>query len=316
MKTIFFFLVLLYSYIDAKPYQELFKPHNEEPRSSIDGIDGIYVINLDHRPENWHRLEPILHYNNIEASRFSAVFGSDFDIHTARTFCAKYLGPGQLGCMLSHLSVYHDGLKRGLKTIWVMEDDVQIDRDPHVITGLIEKLTAVDPEWDILYTDLDATIWRGRLDAPEEVCITVRSEALPLDKELPYELDYYTYRKDVTGEIRLIRSRYGTYSMIVSDRGMKKLIDHFTTGEDILWPYDIEIHYTPNLRQYAIIDSVARHAYFSFNFSDTGVSWNRARGLYEIDNGHKTHMFERAELYEEIKSSWLDFVCEEATIPF
>jgi GR25 family glycosyltransferase involved in LPS biosynthesis len=295
-------LMILFSTVaegKAKPYQNLFKPIDAEPRSSIEGIDNVYVINLDVRPEKWHRVESILYYHGIDNNRFSAVFGWDFDIPTIKKYCAKHLRVGQLGCMLSHLSIYQDALDRGLKVIWVLEDDVEVMRNPKVLTKLIQELNEIDPEWDVLYTDLDFIKEDGTF---------VRSLAFPIDKAhpFPHPLSYYTRRINVSQNIQMIRSRFGTASMIVSERGMKKALHYFTTNDDILWPYDIEFHYIPDIKQYGVINPVVTNGHFSYNFSDTGTC--RLKKFYEIDDEHVQYLEERSDLFEGILRNWLGFL--------
>ena len=123
---VIFLLMFISLHIEAKPYETLFKSIREKPRSSIRGINGVYVINLDIRPEKWHRLETILYYHGVDNTRFSAVCGMDFDLPIISNFCTRHLRPGALGVMLSHLSIYDDALKKDLKVIWIMEDDVVI----------------------------------------------------------------------------------------------------------------------------------------------------------------------------------------------
>ena len=133
--------------------------------------------------------------------------------------------------MLSHLSIYLDALQRNLKVIWVIEDDLIILRNPHVLTKLIKELEQLDPDWDVLYTDIYFVKKDGSY---------TRSLGFPIDKKysFPYPIDYYTYREDISKNIQLLRSRYATTSMIVSERGMKKALAHFTTYDDIVWPID------------------------------------------------------------------------------
>ena len=292
IKGVMLLFVLISSSLQCKAYETLFKPLHEKPRSSIKGIEGVYVINLDVRPEKWHRIEPILYYHGIDHTRFPAVFGMDFDLPTIKTFCARHLRPGALGCMLSHLSIYHDALQRGLKVVWVLEDDVEILRDPKILTNVIAKLDQLDPQWDILYTDLDFV----KKDGTHTQCL-----AFPIEKKYPFphSLDYYTYRENVSKSIQLIRSRYGMASMIVSERGMKKVLNYFTTYDDILWPIDIEIHYIEGIRQYGIIDPVATNANFAFSYSDTG-KMGRLMNYYEIDDEHVKYIEDLLPVFQRL----------------
>ena len=169
-------------------------------------------------------------------------------------------------------------------------------RDPKLLTNFIQELNKIDPEWDILYTDLDFVKIDGTI---------TRTLALPVDKKHPFShsLEFYEYRENVSQNIQLIRSRYGMTSMIVSDRGMKKVLEHFTNYDDILWPIDIEIHFIDGLRQYGIIDPVVTNGYFPFSFSD--ASWlQEASTFYEINDNNVERIVERVIFVRKLTENW------------
>ncbi|MBA3721879.1 MAG: glycosyltransferase family 25 protein [Parachlamydiaceae bacterium] len=288
-------LVFFSTPLDCKPFETLFKPHPHEPRSSIKGVNGVYLINLNVRPEKWHRMETILYYHGVDFTRFSAVLGMDFDVPTIMQYCTLDLNVGALGCMLSHLSIYQDAIKRSLKTIWVLEDDVEIWRDPKVLTGLIGELDVLDPEWDILYTDLDFINERG---------LVTYNQCFPNHKKypLPHSLEYYLHRENISKNIQLIRYRYGMASMIVSERGMKKILNYFTTDDDIVFPIDIELHFIPGIRQYGVINPVASNYNSNFNVSDTGKG-SGLKNFYEIDDNHVKYVASKLKTLEELKKN-------------
>ena len=60
MKIIFFLLILFvtcFGYADLTPYLKKVSEKKTE-KSTIKGIDFIYLINLDQRPENYKELSP------------------------------------------------------------------------------------------------------------------------------------------------------------------------------------------------------------------------------------------------------------------
>ena len=67
--------------------------------------------------------------------------------------------PWVIGCALSHLSVIRNAYDAGYQTIWVLEDDIAVEQDPHRLSALIDKLDSLVGKegWDILYTDTDRT---------------------------------------------------------------------------------------------------------------------------------------------------------------
>ena len=58
---------------------------------------------------------------------------------------------------MSHLSILQHAYDAGFETIWVMEDDIQVMRDPRVLSERIDQLDALvgKTNWDILFTDRD-----------------------------------------------------------------------------------------------------------------------------------------------------------------
>lgn len=295
MKLFSLCLLVLLRTIFGTDYSKLYKPHPDESKSSIRGIDAIYVINLDFRPERWHRIEPILHFHNIAASRFSAVFGWEFTEEQIKEFCTPALKPGQLGCMMSHLSIYKDAIDKDLEIIWILEDDFEVLRSPQALSELIEELNQIDPEWDILYTDLDFIDTNGQ---------PMKSLASPDYKKEPlsFPLSYYTYRENLSKNIQLIRQRFGTTSMVISKRGMHKIINHYQNYEDILSAIDIELHYIKDIKQYGAIDPIITNAHFCFNYSDC-ISSNLFY-FYEINNENKTFLQSLINKIVKLDSKW------------
>lgn len=67
-------------------------------------------------------------------------------IHTIGwTYFCHCLSRGAIGIVLSHLSILKDAYDRGFETIWVMEDDIDIIKNPlnldrEVYIAVIDKL--------------------------------------------------------------------------------------------------------------------------------------------------------------------------------
>ncbi len=170
-------------------------------------IDYIYIINLDQRPEKFEKCIAQLYPYGIYPYRFSAVNGWELSIETINDLGVKFepgmqgdfmgtsylprsnfkphhekiqnynqtyfchcMSRGAIGIVLSHLSILQDAYDSGYETIWVMEDDIEVIRDPHELSDLIERLDRKvgEDNWDILFTDRDTRqggasprIWLG-----------------------------------------------------------------------------------------------------------------------------------------------------------
>lgn len=250
--------------------------------SKIEGIDFIYMINLDERPEKLTQTLAHLKPFGIVPSRVSAIngwklplstftdIGVKYDPHTmdhgfigtvyrsfegkvymshemmeepGTTYFAHLMSPGAVGCLLSHLSVLQDSYNAGYETIWVLEDDVHVLSDPKQLPSLLKKLDLIDPKWDILYTDRDPRGPGGEYIA----CMAVA----PRPNFTHMSLSYYQYREQVSADFILTRSRYGTYSMILRRSAIKKILD-FIKGHHVFLPYDLDVNYVPGIRLYTV----------------------------------------------------------------
>jgi hypothetical protein len=234
-----------YRFSDPTPIVKFLKPTEiAETSSGLRGIDCIYVINLDERPEKWAKCKNLLEQYNLKVNRFSGVNGWNLTNEEKEELFGPYpvrMSSGQIGCLLSHISVIKDGYERGFKTIWILEDDIEILGDVDKIPLLLDELTLIDPNWDVFYTDLNSRNAQGY------------NLALALDPrpDLPLmPLGYLLYRNVVSEDIMSVRLRYGTYSYLVSRNGMKKILDFFT--HVFFWrPIDIDLHSIPRILQYS-----------------------------------------------------------------
>lgn len=221
-----------------------------EEKSGLEEVDAIYVINLEKRPEKWNRMKKLLHHKGLFPNRLSAINGWLLDEKTKLLLCGHYpirMRPGEMGVILSHLSIIHDAYKRGFDCIWVMEDDLDFREDIQQLPALIRELGQIDSHWDIFYTDTNSKNNKGEY---------VPSLGEDFRPDVPHmDLEYYLKRTKVSDNIMKIGQRFGAYSMFVSSLGMKKIINYF--NHYYFWtPYDIDIHYIPGIRQYATIKDI------------------------------------------------------------
>jgi GR25 family glycosyltransferase involved in LPS biosynthesis len=255
-------------------------------------IDFIYMINLDQRPEKFLRSLNILKNYGIYPYRFSAVNGWELSLdvlndvglkyqpsmtslfattfppdgggepsyefmhEVGKTYFVHCMTRGAIGCALSHISVLKDAWDSGYETIWVMEDDIEIIKDPHIISTLINKLDALvgKENWDVLFTDRDFMGRDGRYN------IAYGAAKRP-DMDCSFKQRHstkYTEDRQVSADFRKISARFGTHSMILRRAGIKKLLD-FSIKHHIFLPYDLENFLAPNLNRYALTYDVVNN---------------------------------------------------------
>lgn len=252
----------------------------------LSGVDFIYMINLDQRPEKYQMsLEQLKPYG-ITPYRFSAVNGWELTFDTVadvgvvlapgmslgnwgtcylpennwephhelvekfgRTYFCHCMSRGAIGICLSHLSILQDAYDQGYETIWVMEDDVQVLRDPHLLSDYIktmDKLVGRD-NWDILFTDQDTKNQQGQY-------VPCLGYAWRPNFQ-PTNVARFSARKQVNKDLRRVGARYGAYSMIVRRSGMKKILDFMKTYK-IFLPYDMDFYQPENIKLFAIVNDV------------------------------------------------------------
>ncbi|HSX11404.1 MAG TPA: glycosyltransferase family 25 protein [Chlamydiales bacterium] len=264
-----------------------FKPlKNKSEASCMRNIDFIYMINLDERPEKLATAMEKLAPYNIKPYRFSAVNGWNLSLEEVndlgvqyetwmsdgrwatfyaldgdrtpeheivgipgRTYFCHCMALGSMGCALSHASVMQDALDSGYQTIWIVEDDIEVVQDPHLLSDLIDELDAAVGKdgWDVLFTDQDTKNTDGKY-------VPCSSYAWR-PNYTPTNTDRFAERRDVSPQIRQIGSRYGSYSMILRRSGIKKILT-FLKCYQIFLPYDMEYTQPATIRLFAVKNDV------------------------------------------------------------
>ncbi len=287
MKYLMIFLLIFGLSLEAKLEDHFKKPIGKSGSHKMKNIDFIYMINLDQRPEKFERSAQQLAIWGIDPYRFSAVNGWELSLDTVTSVGVKYkksmslgkmmatyyeqetwknpvheyphkknrtyfchcMSLGAVGICLSHLSILQDAFDSGYETIWVMEDDIEVIRSPHIISDLVKKLDkAVGKNgWDILFTDRDTKNNNGEY-VP---CLgsALRLNFTPSDKKR------FARRENVTPEIRRIGARFGAYSMIVRRSGMEKLLEFFKEYKLFL-PFDMDFSMPNDIKLFSVIDDV------------------------------------------------------------
>lgn len=264
-------LLFLICSLSADVLDHLKKAENKSAAYSMPGIDFIYMINLDERPEKLKRSLDQLGIFEIHPYRFSAVNGWNLTLEQlddiglrltpemeagilgtcypldgnfepshetiseyGKTYFCHCMARGTIGIAMSHISVLQDAFDSGYETIWVMEDDIEVIRDPRMLTELIEELDELvgKENWDVLFTDRDikdangnhvTTYWAGR--RPDYIGFTKDND--------------YAMKKQVSPNFLKVGARSGAHSMIVRRSGIQKLL-RFFAAHQVFFPYDME----------------------------------------------------------------------------
>jgi GR25 family glycosyltransferase involved in LPS biosynthesis len=283
------YIVLLFTVFsplaaDVTDYLKPIKDKNGEHK--IKNVDFIYLINLDERPEKFDSCKNQLAPFGIEPYRFSAVNGwkltleeiNNLGVHfetwmmgnhlgtcypidigkqplheivstPGRTYFCHCMSRGSIGIVLSHMSILQDALDSGYETIWVLEDDIEIIKNPHLISERIEELDALVGKdgWDILFTDFDTKGQNGQYVPCSSYAW--RPNFIPVNPQR------FAEQKIVGEQFRQIGARYGAYSMILKRSGIKKILN-FLKCYQIFLPYDMEYTLPTGIRIFTVLEDI------------------------------------------------------------
>jgi GR25 family glycosyltransferase involved in LPS biosynthesis len=281
--------VIFFSALSADLSQYFKKTEHKSNNHTMRNIDFIYLINLDNRPQKFQKCLGQLHPYGINPYRFSGVNGyalsleqiSDMGVkltpemkrgelgiyfspddvtgyptpHTEMMNCIGktyfYMPNGGIGCELSHLSVLQDALDNKYEIIWVMEDDIEIVKDPRILSDMIDQLNRLvgRGNWDVLYTDID----RRNDDGTYHTCGVAPNPGRPnYSPPNPGRFSHISY---VGENFRRIGARFGTHSYIVSQNGIKKILN-FVKSHNLFLHYDQDIFIVPDISLYTVRDDI------------------------------------------------------------
>ena len=172
---------------------------------------------------------------------------------------------GAVGCVLSHLSVIQDAYNSLYKTVWICEDDIEIVRDPKILSQYIDELDSLvgRDHWDILFTFRD---YRG----PGGVYFT------PSGSDYRPDIDTRDQKKfniniPINANLRQVGTRFGTQSMIFSRAGLEKLLN-FYKEHNIFMPYDLELACIPGIKMYSVLEDVVTNKLNSISDLGNNIS--------------------------------------------
>lgn len=254
-------------------------------------IDYVYLINLDERPERWIQSIQQLAPRGIIPLRVPGIYGWalkpevlneiglkfqpgmwtgresvmvfppekngqwDFvSLANAPYGTACFSGwtvKGTIGCSLTHLSVLKDAYDSGYETVWVLEDDIFIEDDPHLLSSLVEELdllTAPDG-WDVLYTDFDCLVVDPNRSLEEQIPPMWRPDMPFLD------ISFLAKHIPLGEKFMKIGSRMRAHSIIYRRSGLEKIIGFYREHNNFL-PYDQELALIPDIQMYVVRKSV------------------------------------------------------------
>ncbi|XP_051893217.1 procollagen galactosyltransferase 1 isoform X2 [Pristis pectinata] len=127
-------------------------------------FDEVYLINLKRRPDRRKRMLQALYEQEIDSKIIDAVDGSALNSSTLKAmgismlpgyydpYSGRTLTKGEIGCFLSHYSIWKEVVDRKLNTAVVFEDDVRFEGHfKRKLKRLLNEIENVNLEWDLIY---------------------------------------------------------------------------------------------------------------------------------------------------------------------
>ena len=109
-------------------------------------FDKIYLINLKRRPDRLIESTKELVNNGIEFEVFEAIDGNPGIKNISKSLESR---PGHVGCILSHVAIIKKAKELNLKSILILEDDIEFYNNfKQKFNTAIENLPE---DWDMFY---------------------------------------------------------------------------------------------------------------------------------------------------------------------
>lgn len=119
-------------------------------------IDGVFVINLDQRPDRWAQFQAAArdHIPAEKLQRFSACLGRELPGFGQRPWFRggkrDKTWAGRAGCLLSHRRALLQARANGWRTVLLLEDDAAFAPDFAVVANALATALR-DHEWQVCY---------------------------------------------------------------------------------------------------------------------------------------------------------------------
>lgn len=203
----------------------------------------IFIVNLKRDKEKKEHMEELCVKHSLKCEFIEAVYGRDLQANEVdKVYNSKAsikeinreLTRGELGCALSHLSIYKKMIDNEIENAIVFEDDIYLDDDFSIV---VDSIQSFPENWELILLGYYSNV-------------TTESETV----------SSYRYKKQITKRhqtVRLVQQAYGTHGYIINLKGAKKLINQMKT---INKPID---HYTgddSSLNVYAVRPRIVRLA--------------------------------------------------------
>jgi len=197
--------------------------------NSLDSVT-IFVVNLKKDIEKKEHMLKLCKTFSLNCHFIDAVYGKslseeEINRHYLKQKANKYqhksgLAPGEIGCLLSHKSIYQMIISEDIKHALILEDDIEFDNK---VKEIINKLDLFPEDWEVVLLGHHSHTGRN-----------IDTKANIWWKQYVSE-NYFLARPSEIG--------YGTYGYLINKRGAQRLLNKL---DQYYKPID---HYTGNDRE-------------------------------------------------------------------
>jgi glycosyl transferase family 25 len=170
-------------------------------------VDNVYLINMDKDTDRLKKVTKECDKVNIKFERFPGIKVTDLSQKILDKYIPietqKYGPNGMIGCGLSHLFIWQDAVEKNYKNILVLEDDVHFTYDFNKYYKNIIDEVLNDYDYDILYLGYGE-----------------KNYNINIQEDSSFN---YIYKP----KFQLL-----THAMIISNKGLKKLLNLITKIDD------------------------------------------------------------------------------------
>lgn len=205
-----FIHLFLESLVDGPPMQASAHVSRPPKRPSKMGFSEVFVISLARRPARRQRMLSSLWEMEISGRVVDAVDGRMLNSSVLRhlgvdllpgyqdPYSGRTLTKGEVGCFLSHYSIWEEVAARGLARVVVFEDDVRFESNfKRRLERLMEEVEAQELAWDLIY------LGRKQVNPEEELAV----EGLPGLVVAGYSYWTLAYALSLAGARKLLASQ-------------------------------------------------------------------------------------------------------------
>ncbi|XP_027412228.1 inactive glycosyltransferase 25 family member 3 isoform X1 [Bos indicus] len=239
-----FIHLILEALVDGPPMWASAHVSRPPKRPSKMGFDEVFVISLARRPHRRERMLTSLWEMEISGRVVDAVDGRMLNSSVMRTlgvdllpgyqdpYSGRTLTKGEVGCFLSHYSIWEEVVTRGLAQVVVFEDDVRFESNfKGRLERLMEEVEAEKLPWDLIY------LGRKQVNPEEEAVV----EGLPHLVAAGYSYWTLAYVLSLAGARKLLASQ-PLRRMLPVDEFLPIMFDQHPNEQykAHFWPRDLQ----------------------------------------------------------------------------